>query len=421
MIYALCSTVGVALFSIGCGSVRVDPGPEAFQLRRAEFSRTANHQYEIRLETMLQRMTLEAQDGVASFDVLALHGGGFASAFSAGFLTGWAQVRDPALVRPQFDLVTGSSTGALIAPYAFVGSEESYAEAFRVFCDFPTGVFPRLSPVSYWITRAGLFDQEPLARYVRSVIGERQIEAVARGADEHRMLLAVTTDLDLGLTRLWALGLEAQRARKNGVDRFHLILKGSSAVPLLFPPVEIDGTLHADGAVSSSLILGFGIRGIEKVADAWRERTGGSQVLKIRVWAILNQPLFVADRTTQPRYLSVATRSLEIAMEYDRHRALLYLANFMARIDGREDIDAKFRWTSIPASVQLNRELTEFGDPAVMRELAELGAQMGADPSSWKMGEPEVEFLPEEFAPASFAHLAAGSCPARAAAVSREP
>lgn len=73
-------------------------------------------------------------------------------------------VRDSGLVRPQFDLVTGSSTGALIAVYAFVGTEESYAEAFRVFCDFPVGVFPRLSPVSYWITRAGLFDYEPLAR-----------------------------------------------------------------------------------------------------------------------------------------------------------------------------------------------------------------------------------------------------------------
>jgi len=56
-----------------------------------------------------------------------------------------------------------------------------------------------------------------------------------------------------------------------------------------------------------------------------------------RVWTILNQPLFVAERTTQPRYLSVATRSLEIAMEYDRHRSMLYLANFVARIDGRAD------------------------------------------------------------------------------------
>jgi hypothetical protein len=228
------------------------------------------------------------------------------------------------------------------------------------------------------------------------------------------MLLAVTTDLDLGLARLWELGREAQRARQNGVDRFHLILKGSSAVPLLFPPVEIEGALHADGAVSGSLVLGFGLRGIEKVADAWREQNGGPQVLKIRVWAIVNQPLFVANRTIQPRYMSVAARSLEIAMEYDRHRALLYLANLVARIDGREDIDAKFRWISIPASFQLPRELSEFGDRVVMRELAELGARMGADPSSWRIGEPEVEFLPEVFEPVSSAHSAAAYCSPRA-------
>jgi predicted acylesterase/phospholipase RssA len=406
--------VAFSLLAGACGSTRVDPGPDALRLRRAEFARTANQQYEAGLETMRQRMEIEfaAQAGDASFDVLVLHGGGIAAAFSAGFLAGWAQVRDPALARPEFDLVTGSSTGALIAPFALVGDEASYAEIFGIFCDFPTDVFRGFSPTSLWPTRGGLFDQEPLARFVRNAIGKDHVEAVARGADEHRMLLVVTTDLDLGLGRVWNLGREVQRARQNGVDRFHLILKGTSAVPLLFPPVEIDGALHNDGAVSGSLVLGFGLRGIERIADAWGRQNGGRKLPKIRVWVIMNQPLFAAAQTIQPRYPDVVTRSLEIALEYDRHRALRYLAHLVARIDARDDIDAEFRWTSIPASVRLPRELTEFGDSAVMRDLAELGARMGADPASWRMGEPEVEFLPEEFEPLSPPGSVTGYCPA---------
>ena len=323
---------------------------------------------------------------------------------------------DPALARPQFDLVTGSSTGALIAPFAFAGDEASYAEIFRIFCEFPTDVFRGFSPISLWPSRAGLFDQKPLARFVRNAIGENHVEAVARGSDEHRMLLAVTTDLDLGLSRVWKLGREAQRTRRTDSDRFHLILMGSSAVPLLYPPVEIDGVLHNDGAVSGSLILGFGHRGIERIAEAWRSRNGGSKIPKIRVWVILNQPLFTADRTIQPRYSDVATRSLEITLEYDRHRALRYLSHFVARIDARDDIDAEFRWTSIPAWIRLPRELAEFGDPEAMRDLAELGAQMGTDPASWRTGEPEVEFLPEEFEPLRSLGSVEGYCPAPPAA-----
>jgi predicted acylesterase/phospholipase RssA len=406
--------VAFSLLAGACGSTRVDPGPEALRLRRDEFARASNQQYEAGLETMQRRMRIElaVQAADARFDVLALHGGGIAAAFSAGFLAGWAQVRDPALARPEFDLVTGSSTGALIAPFAFAGDPASYAEIFRVFCEFPTDVFRGLSPISLWPTRGGLFDPEPLARLVRNTIGEDQIEAVARGADQQRSLLAITTDLDLGLSRVWKLGREAQRARQDGADRFHLILKGTSAVPLLYPPVEIDGALHNDGAVSGSLVLGFGLRGIERIADAWARQNGGRKLPKIRVWVIMNQPLFAAGQTIQPRYSDVATRSLDILLQYDRHLVLRYLAHLVARLDARDDIDAEFRWTSIPESVRLPRELTEFGDPAVMRELSELGARMGADPASWRMGEPEVEFLPEEFEPPSPPGSAAGYCPA---------
>jgi hypothetical protein len=50
---------------------------------------------------------------------LAISGGGANGAFGAGFLNGWTA----AGTRPEFKVVTGISTGALIAPFAFLGPE----------------------------------------------------------------------------------------------------------------------------------------------------------------------------------------------------------------------------------------------------------------------------------------------------------
>src|SRR3954454_10380787 len=55
---------------------------------------------------------------VLELDLLGISGGGENGAFGAGLLNGWTERGD----RPEFFLVTGISTGALSAPFAFLGS-----------------------------------------------------------------------------------------------------------------------------------------------------------------------------------------------------------------------------------------------------------------------------------------------------------
>ena len=50
---------------------------------------------------------------------LSLSGGGDNGAFGAGLLVGWTEQGS----RPEFNLVTGISTGALIAPFAYLGKD----------------------------------------------------------------------------------------------------------------------------------------------------------------------------------------------------------------------------------------------------------------------------------------------------------
>lgn len=57
---------------------------------------------------------LEAQK---EFAFLALSGGGADGAFGAGILNGWTTTGR----RPEFTVVSGASTGALMAPFAFLG------------------------------------------------------------------------------------------------------------------------------------------------------------------------------------------------------------------------------------------------------------------------------------------------------------
>ena len=70
--------------------------------------------------TALARTTpfSEGQHKPTSIDVLALSGGGAEGAFGAGLLVGWTEAGN----RPEFSIISGTSSGALIAPFAFLGA-----------------------------------------------------------------------------------------------------------------------------------------------------------------------------------------------------------------------------------------------------------------------------------------------------------
>lgn len=189
---------------------------------------------------------------------LAVSGGGDNGAFGSGLLNGWTETGK----RPEFRMVTGVSTGALIAPFAFLGP--SYDAALRE-------VYTTMSPESVYRQRgisAALFndsmaDTTPLATVIAKYADEKMFAAIAREYNEGRLLLIGTTDLDAQRPVIWNIGALAASGKPEALVLFRRILRASAAVPGLFEPVmidvEVDGRkyqeMHVDGGAIAQLFL----------------------------------------------------------------------------------------------------------------------------------------------------------------------
>jgi patatin-like phospholipase len=191
-------------------------------------------------------------------DILIVSGGGDWGAFGAGFLKGWKKVpTQHPLAKPEFDAVTGVSTGALIAPFAFLGDERSTDEIVNLY----------RNPGEDWVKQRGMlfflpdnisFAEVPgLEREMRSHITMDLVRRVASAAADGRLVAVNTTNLDNGTSRVFDLGAEARRAvAENNLDRIHSVMLASAGIPGAFPFRMIDDELYVDGGVTGNIVYG---------------------------------------------------------------------------------------------------------------------------------------------------------------------
>ena len=189
---------------------------------------------------------------------LAISGGGDNGAFGAGLLTGWSE----AGTRPVFKLVTGVSTGALMAPFAFLGP--AYDDRLRA-------LYTNVSMSDIAVKRMALFafygdamtDNSPLRKLVSKAVDQRVLDAIAVEHDKGRILLVATTNLDLRNAVIWNVTKIAATRRPQALDLVHRILIASAAIPGTFPPVMIDveaegkryQEMHVDGGTVSQVFI----------------------------------------------------------------------------------------------------------------------------------------------------------------------
>jgi predicted patatin/cPLA2 family phospholipase len=189
---------------------------------------------------------------------LAVSGGGDNGAFGAGLMNGWTETG----TRPEFKMVTGVSTGALIAPFAFLGSD--YDATLRE-------VYTTMTPEKVYRARgfsAALFDDAmadttPLSQVIAGYADQKMFDAIAREYQKGRLLLIGTTNLDAQRPVIWNIGALATSGHPGALDLFRKILRASAAIPGAFQPVlidvEIDGRkyqeMHVDGGAIAQLFL----------------------------------------------------------------------------------------------------------------------------------------------------------------------
>jgi predicted acylesterase/phospholipase RssA len=191
-------------------------------------------------------------NGEHIYNYLSISGGGSDGAFGAGLLNGWSETGD----RPQFKVVTGVSTGALIAPLAFLGSDfdqalkESYTtiDASHIFV--MRGLLPMLWSESATSTK-------PLQDLISTYISEHVLDLIAAEYKKGRRLYVASTNIDAEQPIIWDMGAIAASGKPDRLELFRKVLLASASIPSLFPPVLIDVNvngkkyqeMHVDGGV----------------------------------------------------------------------------------------------------------------------------------------------------------------------------
>jgi hypothetical protein len=311
---------------------------------------------------------------------LALSGGADDGAFGAGVLTGWTATG----TRPGFDMVTGISAGALIAPFAFLGP--AYDEPLRaLFTEIaPTDVIRMGRIALSLLFREALADTSPLAGLINRHADEAMLAAIAAEYARGRLLLIGTVNLDLGRPVVWNIGAIAASGHPQALDLFRSILLASASVPGAFPPVlldvEVEGRrfqeMHVDGGAATQVFLyppGLVPRGVRQQAGLLRETS---------VWVIRNGRVDVTAFDPPQGLFGIAARSAQTLLHFSGIGDLnqIYLT---AVRDG-----LRFRMQSIGRDFDAPR--TGFFESDYMRALFAYGEARGRDPASWSGTPPSV-------------------------------
>ncbi|MDJ0979300.1 MAG: patatin-like phospholipase family protein [Erythrobacter sp.] len=257
------------------------------------------------------------------FEMLSISSGSDKGAFSAGFLNGWSE----AGTRPRFDIVSGVSTGALIAPFAFLGQD--YDPQLReLYTTISAKMIYRSTALKGLLGGPSLASTEPLVELIEGYATKEMIDAVAGEHAMGRRLLVQTTNLDAERGVVWDLGAIAASENPARYRLFRQILLASASIPGLFPPVMIDvdsegfafAELHVDGGTTSSVlaippaVLINGKAGVE-------DRPG-------RITVLYNGALEPVYRTTKPTTFSILTRALTTSLKTADQRTLASLENY---------------------------------------------------------------------------------------------
>ena len=360
----------------------------------AQYGQRLVADYERMSQVVLRRLEREYEEHEKSgapfvYDILVISGGGAKGAFGSGFLEGWGTITSASHARPEFDMVTGVSTGALIAPFAFIGTDEAYANIVEFYANPDPDWVRKRKGISYLPSRVSLTNTCHLHDTIRENVDRSITEAVAEGAAEDRLILIGVSNLDVGAGQIFDLGREAQEALSSGqLDRIHSILLASTAIPGAFPPIEMDGMYYADGGATSNLFIA-NFPGPDGPVARFKARHPEAPRLKFRVWAVVNQQLKPKHVVTSPRWLKISGRALSTLTSASQLFALSWLKDMARQATVERGLDTEFYFVSIPDGAP-EQETKEMFDQEHMRALQELGREMGADPSSWQTEIPDA-------------------------------
>ena len=315
-----------------------------------------------------------AADGTVRYAHLALSGGGASGAFGAGFLSGWTSTGQ----RPIFKIVTGVSTGALMAPFAFLGPD--YDDALR---DFYTttrsrDIFILRSLVTQLISGEALASTAPLVALIERHVDAEFLRQIADAHQRGRRLYIGTSDLDSRRFVVWNMGLIATSGRAEALDLFRKVMLASASIPVAFPPVlfevEADGRrydeMHVDGGVGARVFLNGGLFRFSAV----HRRDGRGNGVE-DIFVIHNGQLVPVPDPIRRSLPAIALRVLDAS-----GRAAVVGDLFRIYAIAQQE-QSGFHWVTIPNDVSMDGD--EVFDPVKMNLLYDVGYRAATQPDPW--------------------------------------
>ncbi len=325
-------------------------------------------------ERRRKALGLAPDAALPEMQLLAVSGGGENGAFGAGLLCGWSEQG----TRPTFELVTGVSTGALIAPFAYLGA--SHDPQLRA-------VYTELTPDRVLLKRAmtaalfddAMADNSPLLKTISRYVDESMLADLAKNYEEGRLILVGTSDLDAQQGVLWNLGAIAKSGHPRALDTIRRILLASAAIPGAFPPtmfdVTLDGTayqeMHVDGgAYAQAFLYPSGLTRLRRARMA-----SNRSVVPATAYVIRNGRLDPEWAATERSTLGITARAISTMIIASGLNDVVRIYNLTQR-DG-----IPFHLAYIGSD--FTQKLPEPFDQAYMRALFDYGYQRARRGYAW--------------------------------------
>ena len=307
-------------------------------------------------------------------NVLVLSGGGMYGAYTSGIMAGWTETG----ARPEFDVVTGVSTGSLAGLAAFMGPK--YDVIAREF--YTTVNAADIYSFRSWVLLPwadSIASSKPLKKLINSVVDESLLTIVAREHRRGRRFYVGTTQLESRKFVVWDMGAIASKGGPEAVERFRDVMLASSSVPGMMPPVritsEINGRtvseLHVDGGTTAGLFVPKGL-----LVTAPDGKPSGTNV-----YVIVAGKLYADPGKVRTRVLPVMATSAN-SLIYASCRAEIATIHALARLAG-----ANFHLQAVPSSDRAAPDGLEF-NPKEMTRLYEVGYVQGVSGPEWMSAPP---------------------------------
>lgn len=312
-------------------------------------------------------------------NIIAISGGADDGAFSAGFMVGWGESG----LRPDFDLVTGISAGALVAPFVFLGPDYDGALS-EIFTQYGASDIYTADVLAGLFGGDALADTAPLAALIAKYVDRRMLDRVAAERANGRLLFIGTTNLDAQRPVYWDMGRLAQSQHPSAVDTFRKVLLASASVPGVFPPVRFPVTangrsyeeLHVDGGPTREVFFApsdFSFKSIDKALGKPVQR---------RLYIIRNGKLGPEFMVTKETTLGIAQRSLETLT---KNQGIGDLIRMYTRA---QDDKIDYNLIAVPDDFKASRPKPF--DQGYMTSLYARGVEIGRRPIDWMKAPPGV-------------------------------